>query len=142
MLCDKQNLLPIGETDIPKQRKVKFYCPKCKELYGSANKRFENVDGAFIGTSFPHTFLLSFPELKPPPKIEFVPTVFGFKIHKSCANHPMKLDYDIVTNSFQLRPRPVAVFVPDEEIMPKSKGKDKDVQGGPAKITEGKKEGK
>ena len=42
------------------------------------------IDGAFFGTTFPHLFLLTFRDLQAyPSRTEYVPRVFGFKVHRS-----------------------------------------------------------
>ena len=42
------------------------------------------IDGAFFGSTFPHLFLQSFRELRPPPPARrYVPRVYGFKLHRS-----------------------------------------------------------
>ncbi|XP_016447889.1 casein kinase II subunit beta-3 isoform X1 [Nicotiana tabacum] len=42
-----------------------------------------DIDGAYLGTTFPHLFLMTYGHLKPQ-KISqsYVPRVFGFKVHK------------------------------------------------------------
>ena len=43
-----------------------------------------NVDGAFFGTTFPHLLLMTYPSVRPqrPPE-QYMPRVFGFKLHSS-----------------------------------------------------------
>ena len=44
--------------------------------------RFVDVDGAYFGSSFPHIFLQTFPELRPSVSaIKYVPKIYGFKIY-------------------------------------------------------------
>lgn len=44
----------------------------------------QDIDGAYFGTTFPHLFLMTYGHLKPQkPTQNFVPRVFGFKIHKT-----------------------------------------------------------
>lgn len=42
------------------------------------------MDGAFFGTTFPHLLLMTYPSIRPqrPPE-QYVPRVFGFKLHSS-----------------------------------------------------------
>lgn len=41
-----------------------------------------DIDGSYIGTTFPHLFLMTFPSAIPPPTtMLYVPRVFGFRIH-------------------------------------------------------------
>lgn len=42
-----------------------------------------DIDGAYFGTTFPHLFLMTYGQLKPQkPSQNYVPRVFGFKLHK------------------------------------------------------------
>jgi hypothetical protein len=43
-----------------------------------------DIDGAYFGTTFPHLFLMTYPQVKPAkPTQSYVPRIFGFKLHKS-----------------------------------------------------------
>jgi len=57
ILCDKQNLLPIGLSDELKYSRVKVFCPKCEEIYKPRQKCTE-IDGAYFGPSFPQVFFM------------------------------------------------------------------------------------
>ncbi|GAB2235315.1 hypothetical protein Droror1_Dr00025738 [Drosera rotundifolia] len=82
--CCGQPCLPVGQSDIPRSSTVKIYCPKCEDIYYPRSKYQGNIDGAYFGTTFPHLFLMSYPHLKPQkPSQNYVPRVFGFKIHKA-----------------------------------------------------------
>lgn len=49
-----------------------MYVPKQKHL---------DIDGAYFGTSFPHVFLKTYPELYPKEgPVQYIPTIYGFKI--------------------------------------------------------------
>lgn len=53
-------------------------------MYHTRSTRHEQIDGAYFGTTFPHLFFLTFPELKPSKSTEiYIPRVFGFKIHST-----------------------------------------------------------
>lgn len=87
-LCPRQYVLPIGLSDVLKQEEVKVYCPKCHEIY---NTERSTVDGAYFGRTFPHFLLICRPDLLPrimtrevTPR-PYVPTVFGFRLHKTSA---------------------------------------------------------
>lgn len=42
-----------------------------------------DIDGTYFGTTFTHLFLMTYPHLKPQkPAQQYIPRVFGFKIHK------------------------------------------------------------
>lgn len=44
--------------------------------------RQANVDGAYFGSTFPHLYLMTHPDMIPPkPAQNYVPRVFGFKVH-------------------------------------------------------------
>lgn len=57
VLCEKQNVIPIGISEDSKIARVKVYCPRCKDIY-SPKKKPSDVDGSFFGTSFPHLLLM------------------------------------------------------------------------------------
>lgn len=67
--CNGTKVLPVGRTDMPGQETVKLFCPSCLDVYTPPNSRFQAVDGAFFGTTFPGLFLMTFPDLEiAPPK--------------------------------------------------------------------------
>ncbi|KZT27215.1 hypothetical protein NEOLEDRAFT_1155226 [Neolentinus lepideus HHB14362 ss-1] len=66
ILCQSQPLLPVGLTDIPYEKSVKLYCPRCEDLYSPKSSRHGSIDGAYFGTSFPHLLFLVYPHLIPP----------------------------------------------------------------------------
>ncbi|KAK5937703.1 casein kinase 2 regulatory subunit [Knufia obscura] len=61
--CHGTKVLPVGRTDTPGQETVKLFCPSCLDIYTPPNSRFQAVDGAFFGTTFPGLFLMTFPDL-------------------------------------------------------------------------------
>ena len=83
-LCKGQSCLPAGVVDTTNREAVKLYCPRCEDLYASKSTRHEHIDGAYFGSTFPHLFFLTFPELKVD-KLEevYVPRIFGYRLHKS-----------------------------------------------------------
>lgn len=89
VFCQGQAVLPVGQSDIPRTNTLKLYCPKCTDIYYPKNPRHANIDGAYFGTTFPHLFLQTYPELVPTkPQFSYVPRIFGFKIHKTSTNWP------------------------------------------------------
>lgn len=67
--CAGAKVLPVGLTDTPGQQTVKLFCPSCLDAYTPPNSRFQAVDGAFFGTTFPCLFFMSYPDLDvAPPK--------------------------------------------------------------------------
>lgn len=85
-LCPRQYVLPIGLSDILKDENVKVYCPKCHDIYDTQRSE---IDGAYFGRTFPHFLLICRPDLLPRAAVsqavarQLIPTVFGFRIHKS-----------------------------------------------------------
>jgi casein kinase II subunit beta len=63
--CYTQPLLPVGLSDIPYQKAVKLYCPKCEDIYSPKSNRHGSIDGAYFGTTFPHLLLMVHPQLIP-----------------------------------------------------------------------------
>ncbi|KAL6985865.1 casein kinase 2 regulatory subunit [Sarracenia purpurea var. burkii] len=81
--CCGQPCLPVGKSDVPRQNTVKVYCPKCEDIYSPRSRLQNNIDGAYFGTTFPHLFLMTYGHHKPQKVLQnYVPRVFGFKIHK------------------------------------------------------------
>ena len=80
LLCDKQEVVPIGLDEELSISRVKVYCPKCEDVYLPRIK-FVDIDGAYFGKSFPIIFFQTFPELIPDEaKKLYIPKIFGFKI--------------------------------------------------------------
>lgn len=81
-------VLPVGQSDIPCTNTAKIYCSKCEDIYYPKSSRHASIDGAYFGTSFPHLFLQTFPELRgSEPTQRYIPKIFGFKIHKPNKQH-------------------------------------------------------
>lgn len=80
--CQGQPVLPVGQSDVPREGSVKIYCPKCNDIYYPRSSRHRGIDGAYWGTTFPHLFLITYPENKPHPATTFyIPRVYGFRVH-------------------------------------------------------------
>lgn len=78
-------MVPMGFTDDPKHGMVKLFCPKCRDVY-NCHPTQRHIDGAFFGPTFPNLFFMTYENLVPGPAMEqFVPRVFGFRIHP-CSN--------------------------------------------------------
>jgi len=63
--CHAQPLLPCGLTDLPYEKPVKLYCPRCEDLYSPKSSRHGSIDGAYFGSTFPHMFLMVYPHMIP-----------------------------------------------------------------------------
>jgi len=84
--CQGQAVLPVGLSDIPRNYSVNVFCPRCQELYYPRSTKQANLDGAYVGTTFAHMFLLTHPELVPPkPPQTYVPRIYGFRINAESA---------------------------------------------------------
>lgn len=77
-------VLPIGMSDVPEKDNVKVYCPRCDDVFTPRSSKYEKIDGAYFGTSFPHMFFMYFPNLrtKKKKKRKFPLKIFGFRIHE------------------------------------------------------------
>jgi len=91
VLCRQQPCLPVGMHDQTNQDSVKLYCPRCEDTFTSKSTRHDHIDGAYFGTTFPHLFFLTFPELKVQKSEElYVPRVFGYRINKDAYNQSLE----------------------------------------------------
>lgn len=82
VLCDRQNVLPVGMSEELRTSRVKVFCPKCEDIY-IPKKKCPDVDGAYFGCSFPHIFLQTYADLYPPPLTNtYVPRIYGLKVNK------------------------------------------------------------
>jgi len=65
VFCHATAVVPCGRSDQPGLDTVKLYCPNCGDLYAPPSSRFQGVDGAFFGTTFPHLFYQTYRDLFP-----------------------------------------------------------------------------
>lgn len=63
--CYAQALLPVGLSDVPYQKAVKLYCPRCEDIYSPKSNRHGSIDGAYFGTTFPHMLFMVYPQMIP-----------------------------------------------------------------------------
>ncbi|KAL1928671.1 hypothetical protein VTP01DRAFT_2457 [Rhizomucor pusillus] len=89
VFCHGTPLLPCGQHDMPNQSAVRLYCPNCKDIY-LPSSRYDRVDGAHFGTTFPHLFTQTYSEHMPKiPRHEiYVPKIYGFRVSELSATGP------------------------------------------------------
>ena len=84
VFCQGQPVLPVGLSDLPRNYTVNVFCPRCHGLYFPKSTRQANIDGAYFGTTFPHLYLMTHPEMVPSrPGQSYVPRVYGFRISRT-----------------------------------------------------------
>ena len=86
LICFDLNIKPRKCLQFPSfiisEAMVKLYCPKCMDVYTPKSSRHHHTDGAYFGTGFPHMLFMVHPEYRPKrPANQFVPRLYGFKIH-------------------------------------------------------------
>jgi len=84
VFCQGQPVLPVGLSDLPRNYTVNVFCPRCHGLFFPKSTRQANIDGAYFGTTFPHLYLMTHPDMVPAkPTQTYVPRVYGFKVHQT-----------------------------------------------------------
>eukprot|EP00537_Pseudo-nitzschia_pungens_P001732 CAMPEP_0172366744 /NCGR_PEP_ID=MMETSP1060-20121228/16850_1 /TAXON_ID=37318 /ORGANISM="Pseudo-nitzschia pungens, Strain cf. cingulata" /LENGTH=412 /DNA_ID=CAMNT_0013090715 /DNA_START=165 /DNA_END=1403 /DNA_ORIENTATION=- len=84
VFCQGQPVLPVGLSDLPRNYTVNVFCPRCHGLFFPKSTRQANIDGAYFGTTFPHLYLMTHPDMIPAkPSQTYVPRVYGFKVNES-----------------------------------------------------------
>jgi casein kinase II subunit beta len=84
VFCQGQPVLPVGLSDLPRNYTVNVFCPRCHGLFFPKSTRQANIDGAYFGTTFPHLYLMTHPDMIPTkPTQEYCPRVYGFRVHES-----------------------------------------------------------
>lgn len=92
-------------SDVPRNYTVQIFCPMCHDIFTPRSSRSASIDGAYFGTTFPHLFMLTFPECIPKKNSQyFVPRVFGFRIHKSS---PYYADSALSSSQVKRRQKPL-----------------------------------
>mmetsp|Transcript_6325 Transcript_6325/g.18207 ORF Transcript_6325/g.18207 Transcript_6325/m.18207 type:complete len:413 (+) Transcript_6325:1-1239(+) len=82
VFCQGQPVLPVGLSDLPRNYTVNVFCPRCHGLFFPKSTRQANIDGAYFGTTFPHLYLMTHPDMIPAkPTQTYVPRVYGFKVN-------------------------------------------------------------
>ncbi|CAI6249093.1 unnamed protein product [Periconia digitata] len=100
--CNSCKVLPVGLNDSPGHETVKLFCPSCLDVYTPPNSRFQTVDGAFFGTTFPSLFFMTFTDLDlgvngvaphnmapglGPGNI-YEPRIYGFRVNERARSGP------------------------------------------------------
>jgi len=84
VFCQGQPVLPVGLSDLPRNYTVNVFCPRCHGLFFPKSTRQANIDGAYFGTTFPHLYLMTHPDVVPnKPTQQYQPRIYGFKINQS-----------------------------------------------------------
>ena len=84
VLCKRQPVIPYGEHADYGICGTRVFCPLCKRLYDPEYPRHKLVDGAYFGPNLIAEMLLTFPGVKShTPFEQYVPMIYGFKLHKS-----------------------------------------------------------
>jgi casein kinase II subunit beta len=65
VLCYSTALVPVGLADVPYQKAVKLYCPRCEDIYSPKSSRHGAIDGAYFGSTLPHMLFMVYPNLIP-----------------------------------------------------------------------------
>ncbi|GJN92831.1 hypothetical protein Rhopal_005869-T1 [Rhodotorula paludigena] len=107
--CSQSKLVPCGRSDLPGVDTVKLFCPSCLDMYVPPSSRFQGVDGAFFGTTFPHLLFQTYPppSTLPAPQADpqdaskreqttplsslskvYVPRIYGFKVSERARSGP------------------------------------------------------
>ncbi|KAG8935246.1 casein kinase 2 regulatory subunit [Tulasnella sp. 419] len=85
--CHSTHVAPCGQIDLPGLDTVKLYCPNCNDIYTPPSSRFQGVDGAFFGTTFPHLLFQTFRELAPAPYMPPAPLASTSRSPGATANY-------------------------------------------------------
>ncbi|BGP18146.1 hypothetical protein JCM10213_007752 [Rhodosporidiobolus nylandii] len=107
--CSQAKLVPCGRSDLPGVDTVKLFCPSCLDMYVPPSSRFQGIDGAFFGTTFPHLLFQTFPPPSTLPAPQpapadpaerepttpatslskvYVPRIYGFKVSERARSGP------------------------------------------------------
>ncbi|KAF2637967.1 hypothetical protein P280DRAFT_471624 [Massarina eburnea CBS 473.64] len=100
--CNACKVLPVGLNDCPGHETVKLFCPSCLDVYTPPNSRFQTVDGAFFGTTFPSLFFMTFTDLELAvngvaphnlapglgPGNIYEPRIYGFRVSERAKSGP------------------------------------------------------
>ncbi|GAA6050581.1 hypothetical protein JCM3770_001472 [Rhodotorula araucariae] len=107
--CMQTKLVPCGRSDLPGVDTVKLFCPTCLDMFVPPSSRFQGVDGAFFGTTFPHLLFQSYPPPSTLPAPQpaaadtaareattpltslakvYVPRIYGFKVSERARSGP------------------------------------------------------
>lgn len=87
--CHATAVVPCGQSDVPGLETVKLFCPNCLDIYTPPSSRYQNIDGAYFGTTFPHLLFQQFPELFPNNQTRiYEPKIFGFKVNERSRSGP------------------------------------------------------
>ena len=106
----------MGESEEPQASKLKYFCPRCEEIYIPQSKPQREIDGASFGSSFAHMFCLNYGIGNNSTKICFIPRIHGFPVNEASLNHPLKLSFDYMTNQYDIKPRPQPKYLKEKNV--------------------------
>jgi len=96
VFCQGQPVLPVGLSDLPRNYTVNVFCPRCHGLFFPKSSRQANIDGAYFGTTFPHLYLMTHPDMIPSkPTQTYVPRVYGFRVNEASVFYANREDNHI-----------------------------------------------
>merc|ERR1712137_651931 len=105
VFCQGQPVLPVGLSDLARNYTVNVFCPRCHGLFFPKSTRQANIDGAYFGTTFPHLYLMTHPDIIPVrPTQEYTPRVYGFKINEESLYYRNNQDVTRRVESSSARP--------------------------------------
>ncbi|OHT13645.1 Casein kinase II regulatory subunit family protein [Tritrichomonas foetus] len=89
--CRATQCIPFGISEEYGEKKVKMFCPCCRDIYDVIDPDTKNLDGSSFGPSWVHMFLQKYPTIVPkdPPRV-YVPKIYGFRI---CHSSDAESDY-------------------------------------------------
>ncbi|KAL1915034.1 uncharacterized protein VTP21DRAFT_7739 [Calcarisporiella thermophila] len=87
--CRTTPVVPCGRYDLPGMETVKLFCPSCLDIYNPSSSRYQDIDGAYFGTTFPHFLFHTYPELLPRSSSKiYTARIFGFRVSEKSWSGP------------------------------------------------------
>ncbi|KAH9815941.1 casein kinase II regulatory subunit-domain-containing protein [Melampsora americana] len=80
VFCHTSKVVPCGRSDLPGVDTVILYCPNCLDTYIPPSSRFNGIDGAFFGTTFPHLLFQTYHIGNSTSSKIYGPRIYGFRV--------------------------------------------------------------